>query len=53
MEAATERAEGERILAEVCALMETVPPGDYYADMFRSLVEILRNIAVPERLKAA
>ena len=51
MEAATEKTEGERIIVEVCALLETVPSEDYYADMFKSLVVILRNVAEPERLE--
>ena len=50
MDAATEKTEGERIIAEVCALLETVSPDDHYAGMFKSLVVILRNITEPERL---
>ena len=48
---AREQTEGERIIMEVCQLLETVPPDDFYADMFKSLVVILRNVAEPERLE--
>ena len=39
------RTESERILAEVCRLLETIQPGDRYAELSSILVRIIRMTA--------